>query len=89
MDLLAKFKCLEALFVKQRPNMQECAGSCEVENGYYVFAGDDEGKIITSLPVLRCKEKSSCFSKCFLNADSRPFKMEIEHHANGPSSNAG
>ena len=53
---------------------------CEFENIYYVSACGLNGENMKKVPLFKCKEKSDCFSRNFLSADCRPFKMEVFHH---------
>jgi hypothetical protein len=62
---------------------------CEKCNTYNVFAADSAGNMIKNCPILKCKEKSDCCTRNFLAPDCRPFKINVEHDAEGISSTDG
>eukprot|EP00828_Plagiopyla_frontata_P040904 TRINITY_DN5673_c0_g1_i4.p1 TRINITY_DN5673_c0_g1~~TRINITY_DN5673_c0_g1_i4.p1 ORF type:complete len:366 (-),score=59.20 TRINITY_DN5673_c0_g1_i4:42-1139(-) len=89
MNAMDKLNTLEGVFVKQKFDLAEVILGCEIENKYTVFAANSSGEKLKKVPIFKAKEKSGCLERNCLAGNCRPFKVKVEHDAEGPSSNDG
>jgi hypothetical protein len=54
---------LPGIYIKQKFEIFEALTGCETPNVYKVYAGDHEGKKTGHEPIMKCKEKSSCYAR--------------------------
>jgi len=60
-----------------------------MDNVYKVYAANNDGEKNKKLLLFKCKEKSSCCAKSFMQSAARPFKMYVEHDNKDEQGNEG
>ena len=86
MDGYQKLMSVKGVNIKQKIELLEALTGCETENKYIVYAADDSGEKLKQT-LFKAKEKSSCLARICLSGDCRPFKVKVEHKADGGAYN--
>lgn len=88
MNGLDKLISMPGIYIKQKFELLEAMTGCETENKYMIYPSSNDGDKLKN-PIFKAKEKSDCFYRVCCNGDCRPFKINIAHEAEGPSTNDG